>query len=109
MESVQPDFGIAVKRLRLAKGLSQLDLAELCELTEGQISNIERGRSWTGGLSFALLARALGVSQQSLVDFSENEGFIQTGGLTRRAPRRPARFIVSRKRKVSVTIPPKKR
>lgn len=102
MENVQPDFGICIKRLRLDKCLSQFDLAELSGLSEGQIGNIERGRSWVGELSFRLLARALGVSQQSLFDYSGNEAFVKNGGLTRRAPRKPAKLIVNRRREVSV-------
>jgi transcriptional regulator with XRE-family HTH domain len=91
--------------LRLDKGLSQFDLAELSGLSEGQISNIERGLSWIGELSFSLLAGALGVSQQSLFDYCGNEAFVKNGGLTRRAPRRPAKLIVNRRREVSVPLP----
>ena len=109
MENVQPNFGIRIRMLRLDKGLSQFDLAELSGLSEGQISNIERGRSWIGELSFTLLARALGVSQQSLFDYSGNEAFVKNGGLARRAPRRPAKLIVNRRREVSVQLPKKNR
>lgn len=105
MERVQPSFGIRIRQLRLDRGLSQFELAELSGLSEGQISNIERGKSWTGELSFALLADALGVSQQSLVDYSENDAFVESGGLKRRSTRKPAKLIVTRKRKVLVRLP----
>jgi transcriptional regulator with XRE-family HTH domain len=95
--------------LRLERGLSQFELAELVELSEEQISNIERGKSWTGELSFALLADALRVAQQSLFDYSQNDAFVKTGGLKRRAARKPAKLIVTRKRKFTVQIPKKKR
>jgi transcriptional regulator with XRE-family HTH domain len=109
VENVQPNFGIRIKKLRLDRNLSQWKLAELVGISEEQISNIERGKSWTGELSFGLLARALNVTQNSLTDYSENEAFIRDGGLSRRAPREPAMLIVKRKRKVLVQIPMKKR
>jgi|GEM_PF-3646633 len=90
--------------LRLERGLSQFQLAELVGLSEGQISNIERGKSWTGELSFALLAKTLRVEQQSLFDYSQNDAFTQGGGLNRRATRKTAKLIVTRKRKVVVRI-----
>jgi transcriptional regulator with XRE-family HTH domain len=93
--------------LRLAKDLSQFQLAEFSGLSEGQISNIERGKSWTGELTFALLADALGVSQQSLVDFEENDAFIRNGGLRRRASRKPAKLIVHRSSKLRISVPKK--
>lgn len=109
MERVQPSFGIRLKKLRLDRDLSQFELAERSGLSEGQISNIERGKSWTGELSFALLASALGVSQQSLFDYSENEAFVEGGGLNRRAARKAARLIVTKKCEVLVEVPSKKR
>jgi len=90
--------------LRLERGLSQFDLAELVELSEGQISNIERGRSWTGELSFALLARALEVPQKSLFDYSQNNAFIKGGGLSRRVPRKAAKLIVARRAELVLRI-----
>jgi transcriptional regulator with XRE-family HTH domain len=89
--------------------MSQFDLAEEVGLSEGQINNIERGKSWVGELTFALLAKALRVSQGSLTDYSENEAFIRSGGLKRRAPRKVSKLIVRGKRKVIVPIPAKKR
>jgi transcriptional regulator with XRE-family HTH domain len=95
--------------LRLERGLSQFELAELVELSEAQISNIERGKSWTGELSFALLAETLRVAQQSLFDYSQNDAFTQSGGLNRRVARKPTKLIVTRKRKVFVRISKGKR
>lgn len=105
MERVQPNFGIRIRKLRLDRGLSQRKLADLVGISEEQISNIERGRSWTGELSFGLLAKALGVAQNSLTDYSENQAFIESGGLSRRASRGPATLVVRRKREVIVRIP----
>ncbi len=108
MEIVQPKFGIRIRKLRLDKGLSQLQLAELVDLSEDQISNIERGKIWVGEQTFSLLADALSVRQQSLFDYSENEEFLNQGGLKVRAPRKSATLIVRRKRQVLVQIPGKK-
>ena len=108
MEIVQPKFGVRVRQLRLGKGCSQLDLAELVGLSEDQISNIERGKSWVGEQTLALLANAFGVPQSSLFDYSGNEEFLKSGGLMARAPRKTAVLIV-RKRKVLVRTPNKKR
>ncbi len=93
--------------LRLERGLSQFELAELVGLSEGQISNIERGKSWTGELSFALLAKALSVAQQSLFNYTQNDAFTKSGGLNRRAARKPAKLIVTRKKRLVVVRIPK--
>ena len=87
--------------------MSQRRLGDLVELSEEQISNIERGKTWTGELSFGLLAKALEVSQSSLTDYSENESFVKTGGLSRRAPRERAILIVRRKSELLVRMPQK--
>ena len=106
---VQPNFGIRIRQLRLGKELNQQDLADLVGLSEDQISNIERGRSWVGEQTLALLARALEVTHSSLFDYTGNEEFVRSGGSKVRAPRKPAALIVRNKRKVVVTIPKKRR
>jgi len=83
--------------------MSQFDLAEAVGLSEGQINNIERGKSWVSELTFGLLANALGVSQKSLTDYSGNAAFIKAGGMKRRAPRKPSKLIV-RKQKVLIKM-----
>ena len=98
MEKPQPNFGIRVRQLRLDKNLSQLELAELTELSESQISSIERGRSWVGELTIALLARALAVPQQALFDFTQNDAFLREGGQSRRALGKKAVHIVKGRR-----------
>ena len=65
-----------------------MNWAERRALSEDQISKIERGKSWTGELSLALLANALGVTQHSLFDFSENDSFVKSGGMAQRAQRK---------------------
>jgi len=93
--------------LRLDKGLSQLQLAELVDLSEDQISKIERGKSWVGEQTLSLLATAFSVPQQSLFDYAENEKFLKRGGLKVRAPRKSASLIV-RGRNVLLQKPRKK-
>jgi transcriptional regulator with XRE-family HTH domain len=105
VEIVQPSFGIRIRQLRQEKGLSQLELAELVGLSEDQISKIERGKSWVGELTLALLAKALTVPQKLLFDYSGNEEFIRKGGLKWRAPRKRATLIVRHKRKILVKVP----
>lgn len=106
---VQPKFGVRIRQLRLGKGFSQLGLAELVGLSEDQISNIERGKSWVGEQTLALLANAFGVPQSSLFDYGGNDEFLKGGGLVARAPRKSAVLIVRNKRNVCVRIPEKKR
>jgi transcriptional regulator with XRE-family HTH domain len=108
VEIVQPNFGIRIRKLRLDKGLSQLQLADLVGLSEDQIGNIERGRSWVGEQTLALLAKALQVSQSSLFDYTQNDEFLRNGGLKTRAPRKKATLIVRRKRSTSLAIPKKR-
>jgi transcriptional regulator with XRE-family HTH domain len=88
VEPVQPHFGIRIKMLRFERDMGQQELADLCELSVDQISNIERGKSWTGEVSLALLASALKVPKHSLLDFSGNDEFIKNGGNKWRASRR---------------------
>jgi transcriptional regulator with XRE-family HTH domain len=107
VEPVQPNFGIRIKKLRFDKDMSQQELADLCELSVEQISNIERGKSWTGEVSLALLANAFNVSQKALLDYTENDAFIQSGGLSWRASRN-SRFSIQG-RKIQVIIPQKRR
>lgn len=102
MDLIQPNFGIRVRKLRLDRGLSQSELAEMVELSEDQVSNIERGKSWVGEQTLALLSIALSVPQRSFFDYSENETFVMRGGLTARAPRKKPRFIVRRARPARV-------
>ena len=107
MEAVQPQFGVRVRKLRLDRGLSQLALAELVDLTEDQISKVERGKSWVGEMTLSLLAKALDVPQSSLFDYSENEQFLKSGGHRARAPRKSAALVVRRGKHVIVVIPKK--
>jgi transcriptional regulator with XRE-family HTH domain len=98
VEKIQPNFGIRIRKLRLDQGLSQFQLAELVGLSEDQIGKIERGKSWVGEQTLALLSAALLVPQQSLFDYSENEVFLSRVGFGARAPRKAPRLVVRRGR-----------
>ena len=54
-------FGNTVKELRKQKGLSQEDLAELCNLHRTYIGGIERGERNLGLMNILYLAKALHV------------------------------------------------
>jgi transcriptional regulator with XRE-family HTH domain len=108
VEIVQPNFGVRIRKLRLDRGLTQFELAELVGLSEDQISNIERGKSWVGEQTLSLLSGALSVPQKSLFDYSENEEFLKRGGLKVRAPRKLPTLVVRRKKNVIVQVPQKK-
>lgn len=88
--------------------MGQQELADLCELSLDQISNIERGKNWTGEMSLALLADAFHVSHDSLLDYSGNEEFLLGGGAKWRASRKKGGLRV-RHRKVDIPIPRRKR
>lgn len=108
MEPVQPNFGIRIKKLRFDRNMGQQELADLCELSVDQISNIERGKSWTGEVSLALLADAFKVPQQALLDYSENQAFLDNGGRTWCATRKKSPLTV-RHRDVNIVLPKPKR
>jgi len=83
--------------------MSQQDLAELCELSVDQIANIERGKSFAGETTIAMLADAFKVSQRALFDYTENQVFVKGGGMKWRAGRKSSTLRL-RDRKVQVTI-----
>jgi transcriptional regulator with XRE-family HTH domain len=85
---IQPSFGIRIKKLRFDANMGQQELADLCELSLDQISNIERGKSFAGEMTIALLARAFGIPHSALFDYSENQDFVKNGGTKWRAARK---------------------
>lgn len=74
--------------LRFEANMGQQELADLCELSLDQVSNIERGRSFAGKMTIALLAKAFDVPHSTLFDYSGNHDFIESGGMEWRAPRK---------------------
>ncbi|MBU2987071.1 helix-turn-helix transcriptional regulator [Saccharophagus degradans] len=64
-------FGKHVVELRKKKGLSQEDLAGLCQLDRTYISGIENGKRNISLTNVFKLANALGIKPKVLLDYSE--------------------------------------
>jgi transcriptional regulator with XRE-family HTH domain len=109
VEIVQPNFGVRIRKLRLDRGLTQLQLADLIGLSEDQVGNIERGKSWVGEQTLALIAQGLNVPQSSLFDYTQNDDFLKNGGFKARAPRKPAPLIVRHKGTTLIGVPKNER
>jgi len=61
-------FGKSVRKLRIALGLSQEELAEKANLHRNYIGGIERGERNLGLINLVELARALSVKPAKLLD-----------------------------------------
>ena len=60
-------FGVRVRELRSAKGLSQEAFASQCGLDRTYISGIERGVRNVSLVNISLIAEALGISLSELM------------------------------------------
>ncbi|MER5771605.1 helix-turn-helix domain-containing protein [Streptomyces sp. NPDC001985] len=67
-------FGLRVRELREAKGLSQEGLAELVPLHRTYVGSVERGERNIGLVNIHRLARALGVAPSELLAESGSGG-----------------------------------
>ena len=78
--------GRNLRRYRLAKGVSQEDLAHLCELDRTYVSGIERGLRNPTVLVLERLAGALGIPAAALVETepSKPSGDIERAGEKRK-------------------------
>lgn len=65
---LQIKFGKRVRELRKARGWSQEEFADRCELDRTYISGIERGMRNPTLLIIACLSRNLGISLASFLD-----------------------------------------
>lgn len=108
IQPIQPGFGIRIKKLRYDQDMGQQELADLCELSIDQISNIECGKNFTREISLGLIADAFGVDAQALLDYSENDEFVKNGGMKWKASRHKD-IPGIRKGKISITVPKSKR
>ena len=68
MAKISKKLGNNLKRIRLAKGMSQGDLAKILGLHPTYISSIERGVRNMSLKNIEKLAKALGVSIKNLVE-----------------------------------------
>jgi len=69
MDNIQKQFGNRVKSLRLAKGLSQEELAFRAGIHRTYIGGIERGERNLALRNIARIAKALDVSLPELFTF----------------------------------------
>lgn len=65
---MSPRFGAMLKRIREAKGLTQLELAKRAKVAQSYVSALEAGEKKDPGLAvLKRLARALGVPVEELL------------------------------------------
>lgn len=69
MGTIQKEFGTRVRGLRLAKGLSQEELAFRADLHRTYLGGIERGERNPALKNIAAIAKALGVTLSELFSF----------------------------------------
>lgn len=67
MDKISKQFGENLKRLRLAKNMSQTDLGQQLAVDKGYISTLESGKKNTTLATIGKLAKALGVSIEDLI------------------------------------------
>ena len=60
-------LGANIKRIRLEKGISQVELANLCEFEKGNMYRIEAGKTNPTYLTLDKVAKALNVTVADLV------------------------------------------
>jgi len=71
MNTVEKQFGKRVRQLRLARGLSQEELASKVSVHRTYLGSIERGERNPSLKNIAAIAEALGVSLSQLFSFEE--------------------------------------
>ncbi len=59
-------LGTAIRKTRLAKGVSQEELAFLAEVDRSYLGRVERGDNNVAILTLAKIAKALGISVEKL-------------------------------------------
>jgi len=73
MNTVQMQFGKRVRELRLAKGLSQEELAFRSGVHRTYLGGIERGKRNPSLKNVAAVAKALGVTLSQLFSFGDEK------------------------------------
>ena len=74
------NFGDVLKRVRIARGLSTCQLAELLNVTHQQITKYEKGENRLSASMLKLACLKLRVSPLEFFDYLETEeAFVQTG------------------------------
>jgi len=70
------DLGQAIKTLRVKQGLTQTQLAELCDMSTNSICSLETGKAYPPIATVRRLCDAFGVPQSYLLMTSIEEGDI---------------------------------
>lgn len=65
------ELGKRIQRLRKQSGLSQLDMATLCEMQSGHLANIEHGKRSPTFATLNKIADGFGISVSELVADAE--------------------------------------
>jgi transcriptional regulator with XRE-family HTH domain len=73
LEGASPSLGVAIRRLREERGITQEDLAHDAGVTTGTLSKLERGESNPGWSTVERIAGALDVSLVELARAVEAE------------------------------------
>jgi len=69
MGDIKRSLGLRIRQLRLAKGLTQEQLAHLSGISRQYIGDVERGERNIAIVNIQKIARALGVTLSELFDF----------------------------------------
>ena len=75
--SVWLNLGQRIADIRRSKGISQLCLAEMADISKEHLSNLERGNKLPSAKTFAQIATALDVSLDTLVGVDNNHSHIE--------------------------------
>lgn len=67
-EKIITQFGVNVRKYRIVKGLTMVELAGMCEVEYGTISTIERGLVNCTISTAYEIAKALGVTMDQLLE-----------------------------------------
>lgn len=74
-------FAENMKKLRIKKGFSQVDLEKRSGISQSAISSIERGERSPTEETMIMLAKGLGVSVNSLIDQNEKTPAVKASEL----------------------------
>ncbi len=66
-QEYQKTFGENVRRIRKAKGMTQVELANLCDVERGNMTRIEKGNTNPTLETMRKIAKALNISVSELV------------------------------------------
>jgi transcriptional regulator with XRE-family HTH domain len=84
------DTGTLIRRVRVARDLSQTELAEKAGLGEATVRRAEVGRGTPSTQTLGAIAKALDVRLAWLLDPHEADGIPDAGGRTRISRKSPA-------------------